>query len=41
MALTHIVAITDNIIVVCCWVECSLEVVRWVVGLLGLGAEVG
>ena len=39
MALTHIVPITHNIVMVCRWAECFLEVVSWVVGLLGLGGE--
>ena len=41
MALTHIVRITCNIIVVCRIAECSLDMVSWVVGLLGLGVGVG
>ena len=41
MALTRIVPIARNVIMVCHQAECSLEVVNWVVGLSGLGPEVG
>ena len=41
VALPNVVPSACNIIMICRWAECSLEVVGWVVGLLGLGAGVG
>ena len=41
MALTNIVSITNNIVVVCSWAGCSLEMVSCVVGLWDLWVEVG